>query len=578
MHVVSEQMRRDAAGIFLGALLLYIWRLPSHFLAGDGGIYATIFEVGGHGHPPGYPLFSLYLQAWSWLPVESAFWGASFATALLGASAVGLLYVAARLWGAGRFGAAVGAVVFGTAADVWLIHTQPEVFALHHCLMAGVLVLSAPDAEFDEGTILLGLSALGGLGVAHHHTLVLLAPLGLWAGWRAFDRAGRPVGWLAGAVGVFLAAALLPYGYVVWVHLVEVGWHWGTLQGPSDFLHLLLRGDYGTTTLTSGEAEFRPWQQIGYLIFYSAWDLLWLPFAGALTVLGWKLGDDRHWLFLAVSILLAGPVFLALIGRMPVGVDYLHIRKFHIPFELLLTVPLAVGTSRLLEQRLKRRLQAVVLAALIAAGVTTSLDHLKTHQLPTVDQYVRHMLNVVPENAIILGTGDHHFMGTLYMQRTEGIRRDVTYLDATLLATEWYHGRATRRTGASWSFEGETVRTGAVLDALKKTGRPVFLTHVFHDGLLEGRVVEPYGPLIHVVADRKRPPPPREIFGRNRTMLEESEFEPVPWAPPESWAHFVQTDYAEQWRVLSKTLEQNGYTREAARARDVVRLLEGRAD
>ena len=584
MHVFSNSRVRDGAGLFLITLCLYTWRLPSHFLAGDGGLFATVFEVGGYGHAPGYPLFSLYLQAWSWLPVDSAFWGASFATAILGALAVALLYIAAREWGAGRFGAAAGSIIFGTAADVWLIHTQPEVFALHHCLIAGVLILSSPKTDVDDRTIVLGLSAIGGLGVAHHHTLVFLAPLGLWAGWRAFDRLGRQLSLLGAAVGVFVAAAAVPYTYVIWVNLADVGWHWGRLQGPSEFLHLLLRGDYGTTSLTSGEAGLKPWEQLGHLIHYSARDLLWVPFVVALGALGWEMtasktdSDGRlHWILLSVCTLLAGPIFLCLIGRVPEGVDYLHIRKFHLPFELLLAIPLASVITRTLGPRLKPKLQAFVLAALLAAGVVTSLDHLKTHQLPTVDQYVRHMLSVVPEDAIILGTGDHHFIGSLYMQQTEGLRKDATYLDATLLATQWFNDRARKETGAELRYEGTTVNTDRVLDALQATGRPVFVTHVFHDGLLEGRRVEPYGPLIRLVPKNSRPGTPADIFERNYGLLRHGRFEPVPWAPATSWSRYVQNSYAQQWSVLAKTLERAGLSGKADRAREVVDLLDGQA-
>jgi hypothetical protein len=441
--------------------------------------------------------------------------------------------------------------------------------------MAGVLVLSAPDAEFDEGTILLGLSALGGLGVAHHHTLVFLAPLGLWAGWLAFDRAGRPVTWLAGAVAVFMGAALLPYGYVLWVNVADLGWHWGELRSMSDFVHLLLRGDYGTTTLTSGEAELRPWEQLGYLIFYSARDLLWLPFAGALAALGWKIGGRDHWLFLAISVLLAGPVFLSLIGRLPVGVDYLHIRKFHLPFELLLTIPLALGTSHFVADVLESQLQVLLLVAILATGVVTSLDHLKTHQLPTVDHYVQHILNVVPDDAIVLGTGDHHFIGALYMQRTKGIRLDVDYLDATLLATEWYNDRVTHQTTAEIPFEGQTVNTGRVLDALQGTGRPVFLTHRFHEGVLRGRRVEPFGPLIRFVPESTPQARPQQIFNRNLELLQGGKFQPVGWAPDTSWARYVQNSYSHQWDVLATTLERAGDERRAKRAREIAQLLGG---
>ena len=68
-------------------LAIYLWLAPSFISDGDNAEFSTLSVTGGVAHPPGYPLYVLYLRAMSWLPGSSGAHTAALATAILGALA-----------------------------------------------------------------------------------------------------------------------------------------------------------------------------------------------------------------------------------------------------------------------------------------------------------------------------------------------------------------------------------------------------------------------------------------------------------------------------------------------------------
>ena len=109
-------MRRAADGGWLGlaALIAYAALASPHIVDGDNAEFATLAAIGGRAHPSGYPLYVLWLRAWSWLPGSPAYAGA-LATAVLGALAVVALHAACRAWGARPLAATITTAVFAAA-------------------------------------------------------------------------------------------------------------------------------------------------------------------------------------------------------------------------------------------------------------------------------------------------------------------------------------------------------------------------------------------------------------------------------------------------------------------------------
>ncbi len=572
---------RVAAGLVVMFAGVYVATAARHLLGGDAGEFATVAGTGGYAHPPGYPIYSMYLAGAAKLPISTVAHEAAMATALVAAAAVGVLYLALRTWGAGRFGAAFGAVLFGLAPEIWYLHTVPEAFALNHLVVAAIVWLSAPEGPVRGGWRMAALGVAAAVGIAHHHMVVLMLPVGLYGAWRAVEESERSAGGLV-AMGLGLAAlGLLPYGYLVRVtRAAPEAYHWGEVQTLSDLVDMFLRREYGTFELTDGGERVGSSEQIGRLLAESAADLAWVPVALAAigAVAGFGGGeDDREaeggrpaQTALLLAVVLSGPVFVALIGRGASGTDYLHLRKFHAQFELLVAFLAGLGASWLAARVTRRWLLAAVLAAVASTGVARGLPYLEDHRGPTLEQYLRDTLAPLPRGAVLVGDSDHRYFGFQYTRRVLGLREDVVYVDTGLVGNRWYRERIERRLGVEPTVVDETVKLGRMLRAIDEQGAPIFATHLFDSALGDYWQPYPVGTSFRLPGPEATAPGLGEIYRRNRKLLEQARIEPRPEVAETSWNRLVLTHYGLVWRQMAEQLEQAGMARRAEAARGIV--------
>src|ERR1041384_8031069 len=80
----------------LCALVVYAALASPYVVAADNAEFAALGALGGGAHPSGYPLYVLWLRAWSWLPGATAAHTAALATAILGGLSIAVLHAACR--------------------------------------------------------------------------------------------------------------------------------------------------------------------------------------------------------------------------------------------------------------------------------------------------------------------------------------------------------------------------------------------------------------------------------------------------------------------------------------------------
>ncbi len=301
---------------FLAAGLLYVTTAARFVVGGDNGEFSTLMVTGGAAHPPGYPLYVLYLRAMRWLPAVSPAHRAALATSLLAAVGVFALQRACRAWGVSKPTAAVSATLYAFSPLAWYLGTHAEVFAVNALLAACILVLAGPHGPTRCATRsgLLGLVA--GLGLANHHSIVLLAPVGLLATVQAIRQSERRAKAL-GAALLGLLIGLLPYLYLLG-HGRTAAWSWGQTVDPTGLLFHFRRGEYGTTQLSLGNAAPEIGPHLIALAKTLVMGLLGVPIV-AFALLIWSAfrkalprtaGNERHatsHVGLVMSFLLCGP-------------------------------------------------------------------------------------------------------------------------------------------------------------------------------------------------------------------------------------------------------------------------------
>jgi hypothetical protein len=535
-------LRRAWPAVVLAAV--YFVCATPWVLGGDDGEFATLFAEGGMAHPPGYAAYTVWLRLWSWLPGTPAH-GAALATALLAVAAAVVLYRAARAWGASA-GASLCAVgVYALSPLALRYATQSEVFAGHALLCASVVRLAAP-APMRWRAPLVGL--VFGLGAMNHHTLVLAAPLGLLALFRE-ERRGRAFGLAAAGFVV----GLLPAIYLVWVSSHRGDrWVWGDASTVAELIRHLRRADYGSLSLAAHGGGREPLAQGWALVKDVGLGLLIVPVVLALVALA-RLRPRRDAIAWWITLILAGPVILALFNLPPRGLALHIVERFHLMLEVLLVVPMALGLDAIAQRIPRGRVAVAVAAALVVLAGARSLPMILDEHRPTVDRWARDTLAALPPDSVVLMTGDHRTFGLLYAQRALGLRPDVVCISPRLLFYDWYRARAAAGLHRALPAPvNGSVDTRALAQTVLDAGRPLFLTDVFSPAIPASFTTFPIGPVIRVLPSGSAAPSLEQLEAMNLQRVKDLPLLDEPAPARDTFAALVRADYARPFVMLSQ--------------------------
>ena len=578
MTDASNDADTDRPGLVLAvcATLVYCATTSTVVVGGDNGEFITLFAEGGVAHPSGYPATVLWLRLWSWLPLDVPAQGAAVAMALLGGFATYGVWRAARSFGASTTGAGVATALYAFGPGAWVQSTHAEVFAMHAALAAGIVAFAGPRARV-RGVVRVGaLAALAGLGLANNHTLVGLAPIGLYGvalGLR--EASGSVRAWAAGPVG-FAIGSLPQLQLVLAGRSPGARWAWGDTSTADGLWHHLLRRDFGTFQLGIYEGgDNLPLRHVELLMTSIVEHYLYVggivALVGVVSILR-RSGEpelearDRwgHGM-LALSFALIGPVLLSRFNLAPDGVALHVVERFHLVPALLVAPWVAVGFDRVLAP-LTPRLPAIATAVAVAyISVVARFDEVREHHRPTVEFYLRNIVSSVPDGAVVLGTGDHRLYGFLYLERALGKMGGVTYVDARMLLHPWYADRIEDAIGGpvqGVDHEAATVDTVALIRGLHADGRPVYLTNVFSERIPAAIPLIPSGVLLEARAPGAPPLTLVEVAERHQAMMQRYVIEADP-PLRDTWGGLVHDDYARAWNDLADALRAAGMTEAA---------------
>ncbi len=558
-------------GVVASAAALYATTATRWAQGGDSAEFAAVLARGGVPHPSGYPLYSLWLRAFAWLPLAPAH-AASLATALLGAMAVAGVSWAAERWGASRRAAWLSGLSFALAPVTWRMSTEPEAFVLNAALAALLIGLAAP-AEAPRGSWRVGaLGLVAGLGLSNHLTIVLLAPIGVFALAWAFCEEGAsvramPLGLLAFAVG------LTPYVALRFASRGPEVWAWGDTDTWAGLLHHALRRDYGALQHSvAGERDV-----LGHL-GQLAWTLVtgnalvWLLGLGGLARTRIEVPGRRAGAWaLGASAALAGPVLVSWSNLSGAELARVLMGRFH----LLPLVPLAVLSAMGLDAwsaRLGERRGALAAVVVVTALTSAALgwSSVREHHRPTVELWTRRVLAHVPERAVIMGTGDARVFPMAYARATR-VRPDVVYIDPWLLHHGWYRAWVSSQLGyAIVEPIGQSVDTVATARQALDAGRPLYFTNSFATGFDRAFATYPSGPIFRAVPRGAAIPAVADIERDVAATERDDEAEEVAFG---SWGGDLIEWRARGWLWLADAYGDEGDLQARRRAYERARAL-----
>ncbi|MGH7527390.1 MAG: glycosyltransferase family 117 protein [Gemmatimonadales bacterium] len=480
-----------AFATFLAVLLIYVATLAPTTAFWDTSEYIAAAKVLGIPHPPGNPLFVIMAHAFGLLPLsESYAVRINLFAAVTSAAAAGFWFLVAERWLRGivanrwaRYGAAFGGVLVGaTSWTVWNQSTVNEkVYTVSLLSIALVMWLVVRWGDDEAGTHrdrwLVLIAYVLALSSTNHLMGVMAVPAlavyVLWTDWRVITRPAV----LAGIVVAVLVGISLNYG---WLPLraaqyppINEGEPVGFFSQPLQ--DVLNRVQYGKPPLSDRQATFTG--QLANFWQYYSWQFArdWGQAAGVVTALFTVLGLSGLWA-LWKSDRRAGLAGVALLGTLSLGLvyymnfkygfsqypdqpslprevrerDYFFVGSFAV-FGAFVALGLGAfmqGIVGFLHDRgtaagrwaAASPVLALALIPLFGNRVSAS----RAHETLARD-FAYDMLQSVEPYGILITAGDNDTFPLWYAQEVEGIRRDVTLANLSLMNTEWHLRQLRRR-------------------------------------------------------------------------------------------------------------------------------------
>jgi hypothetical protein len=428
---MSNRVEWRGAGLtFVLTWAVYLLTLAPDLPPGhDSAELTTAAFLPGVAHPPSYPLYVMLGHLFCQIPIGSPAYRMNLMAGLCCALAAALGFAAfyrvtQRFWPA-----LGGALSFAFAVTPWRQAVGAEKYSLHLTLLALVLWLSADWTRLDpacRSQRLRWLALAFGLGLSHHHTMVLALP-----GLLLLLATHRPTSWRG---LLWFPLGLLPYCYTPLRALQHPALNWGDPSTLQRFWWVLTRSGYGGVTLSTQHAAGTDLAQVGH--FFESL-LVWQFPVTALCALGClrpRKRDPETWTLLSwlVHWLLMGVGF-ACIAHQPADEGHFDmVDRFYAGSDLVFAGFLAVGWARL-----RWCPPLLALGALVVGALHWPDCSLRGQQQP--GDLERAIFSRLPIGSIYLPISDLTAGGALYEQLVLGERTDVQVILPGLIQSDWYH-------------------------------------------------------------------------------------------------------------------------------------------
>jgi hypothetical protein len=181
-------------------------------------------------------------------------------------------------------------------------------------------------------------------------------------------------------------------------------------------------------------------------------------------------------------------------------------------------------------------------------------------------------LRSLPDGSILMGMGDLRLFSSLYLQRIEGVRRDVVFVMPTMLFREWYRERVEQRLSVTLDMvTPRGIDMPRLAATLMASGRALFIMDADqnHLPILQAYDNYPFGTAIRILPPNSPRPSTEELEHINQRLFDAYEIEASPPRAPDGFGAWVYRDYARPWHFVAEEWREQGRTEEAQRAQRI---------
>lgn len=445
-------------------------------------------------HPPGYPTYVGAAHLFGRLvPVGSWSLRVNLFSLICAALTVGTVFRIARIFGASRAGACIGAFALALTASFWFNAGFAKYYTFSALLLAGAALAALLWQERDSTAalvtsgLLLGLAFGAGWPLAAIMTLSVTALIALGPRLPSMDA-------IIGAVVALGISAAAGIAFLVVRANQDPVLNWGNPNSVGRLRAVLARDDFGESQSSAGDIAERLTTLLGGLVRDFGLVCAALAIVGCLWC--WyrpqgRLDIGRAWFLVVAGVLnLLAVGFFSGITTMYGFYNVLVAGGYLLATMIVVAVLVAMGATGVIEFLLAQMrahakgdhniLRYAVVFTLAAAVVVPSLlvhrSHANLRSPVAADSYGQRVLDALPEDAVLVVWGEEFSMPMHYQQLVDHQRPDVTIVSANSLGLEWSRQQLTDRYGLGDALRRDSVEVmiKQMIDRFEELGRPVY--------------------------------------------------------------------------------------------------------
>jgi hypothetical protein len=464
-HLDPGQKRAGATNVVALLLFAVFFGLYVHTAAPhvapyrDAGEMVVLSQTLGVAHPPGYPLYTLFINAWRYFPLGNAAYRVNVFSGAAAALAVALLFLLLRTW-TGPIAALLSAVSLGVSTVFWELAAVSEMYTLGALMLVLVLLAmfrwkSVPLAAF-----------LFALALGVRMDLLLFIPLMLYWAWTENKFSDWKLTTAAALIGgsIFL--------YMMVRSLQNPLLDWGNPDNLRALFNSMSRKSYAST-LDLLSLNYKRGENFG--VNMALYGMHLLKSFSMIGVFLAAYGLRKSPLFLVVAFLIAGPVFLFMANMPPNPHAVAIVEASYLLPDIFIAVFIGLGLEQL--TRAPHVYPAVAAAAFIALAAVfpKTLHRVNKRNNFYVQDYLANLFRCAPPRAVVGINKDVQVFSTWVAQLIDHKRPDLSIVPVGLSASPWYW-EMKKRWPTALSPE-ISLKSPEGWQMLKAAGRPVVSGH-----------------------------------------------------------------------------------------------------
>ncbi len=460
-YYLTSHDRLATSAIFMFFIIFYLLTLcPTVNVAGDSPELIAACRILGIPHPPGYPLYVLLGRVFLFFPLGSSAWRLNFLSSIYHALTLSLLYVLTVKVVRRSLPSLLAIIALGCSYLFWQYSLVAEVFPLNNLFAVALLLLLILARErLSEGNDALSrryiylFAFVLGLSFTHHQTIVLLLPSLFLLALDLFPPISRPR-WRILLTACFFLLGLLPFLYLPIRASMRPYINVGDPSNLSNFVKVVTRSSYGTTSLWYG-----PTAESRLDLFFDFTKTL----GQELTIFGLFIGIvgmvsmARHrkgyfWVF-GSGLFMTAFVFTAMANVKITGIFFrATIERFYLLPTILFIPFFAQGIYAIADaghwfifkgkdkdySKVYRFIIFALLSLIIVIPFYSNFKYVNMSADYIGESYISNLFLKLPDNAVLLTSGDVTDMLTDYYLAVEGKRKDVTAVNIDYATAQWY--------------------------------------------------------------------------------------------------------------------------------------------